>query len=346
MIQHFEDNWQAYLWWLCALTFGYLLGKILEHTVFRFLHRFTSKTENSLDDKILDALAKIAIPMCFVLGIWLAYHNSDLLVEYNEYIKKFCYIISIVVVTYAVARFAADLTRLEMAYLGKELPNSSILTNVVKLLFYIVGLLFILEVLHISIAPALTALGVGGLAVALALQETLGNLFAGFQMILAKKIKPGDYVQLETGEEGFVEDISWRNTTIRALGNHLIIVPNSTVASGILKNYILPDTQNSVLVPMGVSYDSDLAQVEKITIEVAKHIQNTIPGAVPEHEPFIRYNEFGDSSINFNVILRAGDFVSQYLMKHEFIKAIHARYKEEGIDIPFPIRTLYIKKED
>lgn len=345
MKEHFLENWQGYLWWIGAIPFGFILGKILELTVFRFLHVFTEKTANQLDDKILDATAKMAVPLSFVLGIWLAYHNSDLFEAYSEYIKRFTDIATVAVVTWASARLTVDITRLQLEAMGKELPPSSILTNVIKSLVYIAGILFILDILQISIAPALTALGVGGLAVALALQDTLGNLFAGFQMIIARKIKPGDYVQLETGEEGFVEDISWRNTTIRALGNHLIIVPNATVANGILKNFILPDTQNSVLIAMGVSYASDLEKVEKVTIEVATHIQRTVPGAVPDHVPFIRYNAFADSSINFNVILRAGDFVSQYLMRHEFIKAIHARYAKEGIDIPFPIRTVYLKRE-
>jgi small-conductance mechanosensitive channel len=118
------------------------------------------------------------------------------------------------------------------------------------------------------------------------------------------------------------------------------------MAGSIVKNFILPDSQNSVSVGVGVAYDSDLKKVEQITVEVATKIQQTVEGAVKEHEPFIRYTEFADSSINFNVILRAADFVSQYLIKHEFIKALHERYNQEGIEIPFPIRTLFLKNQD
>jgi small-conductance mechanosensitive channel len=143
-----------------------------------------------------------------------------------------------------------------------------------------------------------------------------------------------------------VEDIAWRNTTVRALGNHIIIVPNSVMSGSIVKNFILPDSQNSILIPVGVSYASDLKKVEKITIEVATEIQKRVEGAVEDHIPLIRFNEFADSSINFNVILRSGDFTSQFLIKHEFIKALHERYNKEGIDIPFPIRTVYLKKEE
>ncbi|MBI4463357.1 MAG: mechanosensitive ion channel family protein, partial [Acidobacteria bacterium] len=101
----------------------------------------------------------------------------------------------------------------------------------------------------------------------------------------------------------------------------------------------------AVLVNVGVSYDSDLAQVERVTVEVAREIQETVPGAVPGFEPFIRYHTFDSSSINFTVIMRASEFVNNYLMKHEFIKRLHRRYKNEGIVIPFPIRTLDVPED-
>lgn len=339
------NQFQDYLWWVFALPAGYVFGKILEKTFFKYLHKFSRKTENEIDDKIIDALAKLAIPMSCILGIWVAYHNSDVLAQFNSEIKKASYIFTIAVLSWSIANLVVEITRIQLEFMGKEVHRSSILSLILKGAIYVVGALFIMQVLEVSIAPALTALGVGGLAVALALQDTLGNLFAGLQMLASKKLKPGDYISLEGGQEGFVEDISWRNTTMRALGNHLIIIPNSTVANTVVKNFILPDSQNSVLVAVGVAYDSDLEFVEKVTIEVAREIQKSVEGAVVDHEPFIRYNEFADSSINFNVILRSGDFTSQYVIKHQFVKALHKRYEKEGIEIPFPIRTVYLKKD-
>jgi small-conductance mechanosensitive channel len=241
---------------------------------------------------------------------------------------------------------ASDLIQILIFKQSSGFPNTSIFANIIKILVFTLGVFFVMNFLGIAIAPALTALGVGGLAMALALQDTLSNLFAGLQMLASKKLKPGDYIQLDSGQEGFVEDIAWRNTTVRALGNHIIIVPNSVMSGSIVKNFILPDSQNSILIPVGVSYASDLKKVEKITIEVATEIQKRVEGAVEDHIPLIRFNEFADSSINFNVILRSGDFTSQFLIKHEFIKALHERYNKEGIDIPFPIRTVYLKKEE
>ena len=339
-------NWPDIVLWVIALPGGWILGKLIKSTIFPVLHRFASKSENSIDDAVIDAVSRIIVPFCWILGVWAAYHYSNLFLEVKPDIKKGMIVFTILIFTWALSYLVAEIARLYMLRMGQILPNTSIFTNILKIAVYILGIVFVMHALGIPIAPALTALGVGGLAVALALQDTLSNLFSGLQMLAAKKLKPGDYVQLDNGDEGFVEDIAWRNTTIRALGNHIIIVPNSTMAGSIVKNFILPDAQNSVLVGVGVAYDSDLKQVEKVTIEVARQIQMSVEGAVRDHEPFIRYNTFGDSSINFNVILRAGDFVSQYMIKHEFIKALHERYNQEGIEIPFPIRTVYLKKGD
>ena len=101
----------------------------------------------------------------------------------------------------------------------------------------------------------------------------------------------------------------------------------------------------AVLVQVGVHYDSDLEKVEKVTIEVAKEVMREVKGGVPEFEPFIRYHTFGDFSINFTVILRAKEYTDQYLVKHEFIKRLHKRYKEEGIVIPYPIRAINYTQE-
>ncbi|MCR9063713.1 MAG: mechanosensitive ion channel family protein [Cytophagales bacterium] len=334
------------LYWVVALPAGWFLGKVLKVTVFPILHKLAQRTNSTIDDALITALEKVVVPLFWIVGVWVAYHYSQLFPDYKPDIKKGIIVFSILCVTWAAAYLINEVVRIYMLKMGKVLPNTSIFSNILKIGVYIVGLMFIMNYLGIPIAPALTALGVGGLAVALALQDTLSNLFSGLQMIAAKKMNPGDYVKLENGDEGIVEDIAWRNTTIRALGNHIIIVPNSTMAGSIVKNFILPDSQNSVLIPVGVAYDSDLKHVEKVAIEVGRHIQQTVEGAVPDHEPFVRYNEFADSSINFNVILRASTFVAQYLIKHEFIKALHERFETEGIEIPFPIRTVYMKTED
>jgi small-conductance mechanosensitive channel len=198
-----------------------------------------------------------------------------------------------------------------------------------------------LQYVGISVTPALAALGVTGLAVSLALQETLSNLFSGVLIVASNQIRPGHYVRLNSGEEGYVSDITWRTTNIRQLSNNLVVVPNSAMTSAIVLNFEHPEPEMSILFEVGVSYESDLEHVEQVTIDVCKETLREVAGGVPDFEPFIRYHTFNDFSIQFTVILRGQDFVSQYLIKHEFVKRLHKRYREEGIVIPFPIRTLH-----
>jgi small-conductance mechanosensitive channel len=196
----------------------------------------------------------------------------------------------------------------------------------------------------VSITPLLGALGVGGLAVALALQDTLANLFAGVHILASKKVQQGDYVALDGGQEGYIVDINWRNTTIRQIQGNLVVVPNSRFADAIMTNFHQPAQDMSVLVPVGVSYDSDLDEVERVTLEVAREVLKEVEGGVPDHEPLVRFNGFGESSIDFSVILRSREFGDQYRLVHEFIKRLHRRYGAEGIEIPYPIRTLLMNK--
>jgi small-conductance mechanosensitive channel len=123
----------------------------------------------------------------------------------------------------------------------------------------------------------------------------------------------------------------------------MIIVPNSKLASAIITNYMLPDTDMGFMVGVGVSYGSNLAKVEQVAIDVAKEVLREVQGGIADFAPVVRFHTFNDSSIDFNVILRCRSFVDQYELKHEFVKKLHHRFAQESIEIPFPIRTVYLK---
>ena len=224
--------------------------------------------------------------------------------------------------------------------------SAGIVQTAVRSFIIIIALLVVLDTTGVSITPLIASLGVGSLAVALALQSPLANFFAGIQILADKPIEIGQYIRLDSGEEGYVTRIGWRSTTVRALRNNLIVIPNSKIMDAIITNYYLPEKELSILMQVGVDYGSDLEQVERVTCEVAKEVLQSVEGGKKDVEPFIRYHTFDSSSINFSVILRAEEFVNGYLIKHEFVKRLHKRFKEEGIVIPFPIRTLDIDKED
>lgn len=277
-----------------------------------------------------------------MIGLYLAVEFAKLPGHTGSVLRTALVVLLILSITSAFGRGAAVAVSTRVAMLG-SLPAVNLVSNLARVVVWGLGGLVILQTLGISITPLITALGVGGLAVGLALQDTLANLFAGVHILVSRQVRPGDYIRLESGEEGYVRDVTWRYTTVLQLPNNLTVVPNAKLASAVITNYHLPSTDLAVLVPVRVSYDSDLARVEAVTVEVGKEAMAEVQGGVPEFEPFIRFTAFADSSIDFTVILRGREVVDQHLIKHEFIKRLHARYRAEGIVIPFPQRTVHLR---
>ena len=323
---------------------GLVAGFIFEKIIRVKLKHLAKRTKWKGNLIIINSLRGMVILWLLIAGIYGALLNILISPILLTHLKKLLLVIVIFSGTMVLAKMTAGFVSIYLQREDVRLPSTSIFRNLTKLVVFLIGIMMILQSLGISITPILTALGVGGLAAALALQPTLANLFSGLQIIAAKQLHPGDYVKLDSGEEGYVTDITWRNTTIRALPNNMIIVPNSKLASAIYTNYYQPQQETAVLVQVGVSYKSDLKKVEHVTMEVGKEVMREVDGGVPEFEPFIRYHTFDDFSINFTVILRTKEYVGNYLIKHEFIKRLHERYNKEGIVIPFPIRTIHMEK--
>ena len=175
---------------------------------------------------------------------------------------------------------------------------------------------------------------------ALALRDSLANLFAGIHILIEKPVRVGDYIRLESGQEGYVADIGWRTTRIRMLPNNMIVVPNAKLAGSVITNYDLPDTQLSIPVEVTVHYASDLPRVERVTLEVAGEVMRTVAGGVPEHRPVVRVMALVDSGVRLEAGLRARDYVSGFEVRHEFLRRLLDRYRREGIVIPYPTRTI------
>lgn len=325
---------------------GFLIGVFVHKIIMPLFTKLATKTAIKSDDLIIKAIRNWVIPWFFALGLFLGLHRLELESKFYTRLENGLLIFYIFSATLIVAQIVSGMIRIKSSDSNAVLPSSSIVGNIVRIIIYIIGLLIIFQSQGISITPMLTALGVGGLAVALALQNTLANLFAGLQIIASGKLNHGNFVRLSSGEDGFIEDITWRSTTIRAMSDHIIIVPNSKLADMIVTNFFLPHSELSFVVEVGVSYDSDLDQVETVTKAVIKETLNEVEGGVKDFEPVIRFYSFADSSINLKAILRVNDYSAQFLVKSEFIKRLHVRFNKEGINIPFPIRTVYMNKED
>jgi small-conductance mechanosensitive channel len=278
-----------------------------------------------------------------LIGAWVAMGYWPLSPEGRVLVARALFVVGAASITLTMAAIASEGVEAYGDLIAPALPVSSLTRNIAWVLVAMLGGLVVLNGLGLSITPMLTALGVGGLAVALALQEPLANFFAGLFLTLAGQVRVGDYVALDSGQEGYVVDFSWRSTRLRMLANNLVIVPNAKLSQAIVVNYHLPAQDLAVLVEVGVDYASNLGDVERVVVEVGRTVMTQVAGGVPEFEPFIRFHTFADSSINFTVILRGREFVDQYLIKHEFIKRLHARFDQEGIVIPFPMRTIAMR---
>ncbi|MDD4909489.1 MAG: mechanosensitive ion channel family protein [Candidatus Omnitrophica bacterium] len=320
-------------------------GFIIRKVIFSRLARWSEKTRTEIDDVIITSAKGPFMIWFLMLGLYFALESSSIPEGSSHFINKLLLVLGILSVTFVLSNVTAKLIRIYSRKVETALPVTSLTGNISRIVIFGVGILIILNSLGISITPILATLGVGGLAVALALQDTLSNLFAGFHIIVTRQIRVGDYIKLDTGEEGYVIDITWRTTQVKMLPNNVVLVPNEKLTKAIVTNYYLPDKEMAVLVNLGVHYKSDLKKVEKITCEAAAEVMKSVTGGVPEFQPFIRYGGFGDSAINLTVILRAKEFVDQYLIKHEFIKLLHERFSKEGIVIPYPIRAVNYEQE-
>jgi small-conductance mechanosensitive channel len=296
---------------------------------------------------IVVSFLRLVLPGCLGVGCFWAAVLALPLGTYRSDLDHALLAVIVVVVSLGSAKVAGVAVRAGATSHAGTSGSATIFVTIARVIVWAIGGLVLLDSLGIAITPLLTALGVGGLAVALALQDTLSNLFAGVHILASRKVQPGDFIQLDNGMQGYVVDTNWRNTIIRQLPNNILVVPNATVASSIVTNYHLPEHEISVIVPCNVSYASDLDHVERVTIEVAQEVMQEVKGAVPEHEPTVRYSTFGGSGVSFNVGLRAADISAQALIIHEFIKRLHARYQKEGIDNSSPTETIvYMSAEE
>lgn len=319
---------------------GYAIGLLVRDTVLRRLAGLARRTSRRWDDVLVHALRGPVVVWCTLGGLYAALEMLRFPASADHRLGQALLVAAILSVTWATARFAVQ--ALQQAASDGALPSVSLIASVAAAGVWVVGALVALERLGISITPIVTALGVGGLAVALALQDTLANLFAGLRVLAAGKIRSGDYLRLESGQEGYVQDISWAQTTLREMPNSLIIVPNLKLATSITVNFHLPSPDQGVTVPVSVARGSDLARVERVAVEVARGVQQEAEGAVRDFEPQVRFQGYGESSVDFLVILRAARYDTRGLLIHELVRKLDARFKTEGIEIPYPVRTVLL----
>ena len=334
---------------LGTLLLFILLSFIAVFILNKLLNLTTKKV--SLDNKIAKSLRRPIRLIIILIGIFIAnyYLKPDLHIEGFNLITLYKVIFTFVVIYTLVNIFKGFFVwYVENLKIKKKTQVDDtifqFLTRITTIVLYIIAILIALSLLGIEIKPILAGLGIAGLAVALALQDTLSNFFSAIYIAVDQPIKIGDFIETSTGERGYVSDIGWRSTRLRTRDNNIIIIPNSKLAQSVVTNYYQIQAKFKVEIPVGVNYNSNLELVEKITVNVAKIIMNEVSPNIKDFEPYIRYETFGDSSINFKASLMVDDVENKYLLTHKFIKELTKEYRKNRIEIPYPQRDIHIKK--
>lgn len=333
----------------CVITIAALVLLIVRYLMITNLVRIAKNSRVPLEEPFVKSLRMpmnllIAVVLIQLLDNLFGYYEigNDQLSQKFSTASQVLLIVSIIIF---VDRISSDSLKRASVKSALLRNSSGLVFGFTRLFIMVMGGLVLLGTLGISVTPLIASLGITSLAVALALQPTLENFFSGVQLIADKPIRVGDFIELESGEQGFVQKIGWRSTWIKMLPNNIIIMPNSVLSQSKLINYYYPEKELSVPVDVGVHYDSDLEFVEQVTLEVAREVLKTHKWGVPEYETFVVFHTFDSSSINFTVMLRAREYFNRFWVKSAFIKALHKRYAEEGIVIPYPIRAINTKQE-
>ncbi|HEY7391620.1 MAG TPA: mechanosensitive ion channel family protein [Bryobacteraceae bacterium] len=321
------------------------VGYVCRRLILKALAAWCKRTNSRIGRILTDALRAPLVIWILILAVHFSIQSSALPSRFTQWTLEPLRVLFVLSLTFMCMRFAGDLVRFSGAQIPGAVPVTTLTQTLAQLFVLIIGVLVILNQLHISITPILTALGVGGLAVALALQDTLANLFSGFYVTLAGQVRLSDYVKMDSGPEGYVSDITWRSTTIRTLGNNLIIVPNSKLAQAIVTNYSLPNKLMPVSLQVNVGYDADPAHIEQVLLETAREVARNIPGMLHDPAPSVSFDPgMSESWIGVSLNYTVTEFAAQFAVRNELRRRIFERFRQEGIEVPFPARAIYVRE--
>jgi len=314
----------------------------------RILLKIVIKTKTDLDDIILKkSYFPFSILLMLVsLRITLAKIDFGFSSGISSFVNNMVYTALMAVVGYLVY-IVVDLFIVRafnrFAHRTKSYVDKSIFSlvhSVLRVALIVIFILYTLSIWGVEIVPLLGALGIAGLAVALALQPVLGNVFSGASIVLDKSIRVGDLVYLDQQTKGKIVKVGMRSTRILTFDNELIIVPNSKLADSIIQNVAQPEPKSRVVVPFSVAYGSDAEKVKKIVMDEI----NTVNNLINDPEPLVRFLEMGESSLNFKAYFYVDSYENRFKAIDEIVTKIYNALRKANIEIPFPQMDVHLKK--
>jgi small-conductance mechanosensitive channel len=322
-----------------------LAGLVLRRFLFAFFRRWAASSDSNLDQLLTGTLRGPIILWSVILGLHVTSLTADIPRQYQRYIHQGIEVLWVWSITVALSRFAGNAVRFYGSSMHGVKAVTSLTQKLAQLFVVVLGLIWLLKVVFdMSLTPLITAFGVGGLAVALGLQDTLSNLFAGFYVSISGLVRMGDYIKLSSGEEGYVSDINWRCTTMKTLSNNLVVIPNNKLAQSIFTNYYLPEPRMGMSISFSVGYDSDLDRVEAILLEETTTAAGVLQGLLADPPPSIRFNPGpGDWALVYQINFNVAQFADQYKVQSDLRKLLFKRLQAEKISMPFPTRTVQLE---
>ncbi len=323
-----------------------LIATVVEIFIDKGLRKITSRTSIALDDRILDVVHRPVYYTIALVGVLLAIEYMGPAEKAGFYARGALYSLITFIWTFAVIRINNALAQdafargADVTGLSKDLLP--LVANVLKVSVFVVSVAVILSAWKINITPLLASAGIVGAGIAIAAKDTVANLFGGISVFLDRPFKVGDYIVLDHKDRGEVVSIGLRSTRIKTRDHIQVVIPNSIIANSKIVNESAPLPYFRVKVPVGVAYGSDIDLVQKTLVEIARGNDNVV--ASPE--PRIRFRQFGDSALMFELLCWVTESAVRGLAIHEINCEIYKKFKEHGIAIPFPQRDVHIIRSD
>ncbi len=343
LVGRFEVGLTRAEWGETAVALGLVLAaaaaaRVLAIALRWAIHRVTRATHRDLDEALAEALRGPLVLLVFAQALFPALRSLSYLGPHHQRIERWWIAATVAVVTLALQRIVSRLLRWYAARpsaAGRRLDTRTapLVRRAADVVIVLAGAIIVLDTLGIQISPLLAGLGIGGLAVALALQPLLANLFASSYMLSDASVRAGDQIEVANGPSGRVEDVGWRATRLRNADGNIVIVPNSLLAGSVVTNYTAGDLAMDARVDLTVTYDADLARVAAVIADEARLVRDEEPGAIPGAEPRVRFGRFADNLIEVTVRVRARSFDDSAAVRHVLIQRLHARLRTEGVPL-------------
>lgn len=345
LLNRFTTN--KYIHSVIILVTFFLLSEIFVFISQRIVLKITKKTKTDIDDLIVERTNRPISFILFLVGLRLAIIPHPIRPDILDIIEHSISSLIIALVTYIVI-VVFDILISNWGRKFASRTESTVDDEVVvllqrfsRILLSFLGLIFILEAWGIKVGPLLASLGIAGIAVAFALQTTLGNIFGGISLIVDRSITVNDFIKLDDGTEGSVIDIGLRSTKIKSRDGDLIIIPNGKLSDSKIYNFHKPLPITRAVIEFGVKYGSDVDKVRDIVLKEL----NGISAVIKDPAPQVIFTELGDFALKFKAFFWVKSIDKKIEAREAALSAIYSALGKNKITIPFPTRTIYMPND-